>query len=335
MSASGPHSASPPPTPPKLLDRVRLALRSRRYSHRTEKSYVAWIRRFILFHGKRHPDEMGAPEVVSFLTSLATERSVAPSTQNQALAAVLFLYRVVLRRELEGLDAAVRAHAPRRLPVVLSRDEVRALLQELRGLHPTYGIVGTLLYGGGLRLLECLRLRVRDIDFERRQVMIRDGKGKKDRPAVLPRAVEPDLRRHLERVRRLHERDLAGGHGRVELPYALARKYPGASAEWSWQWVFPASRISWDPRSERLLRHPLHESAVQRAVTLAGRQAGIQKRVTCHVLRHSFATHLLEEGSDIRTVQELLGHRDLKTTMIYTHVLRQGPAGVRSPADRL
>ncbi len=335
MSTSGPHSASPAPPPPKLLDRVRIALRSRRYSLRTEKSYVAWIRRFILFHGKRHPDAMGAPEVVEFLTSLATVASVAPSTQNQALSAVLFLYRVVLRRELEGLDAAVRAYAPRRLPVVLSRDEVRSLLEELRGLHPTYGIVGTLLYGGGLRLLECLRLRVRDLDFERRQLMVRDGKGKKDRPAVLPRSVEPGLRQHLERVRRLPERDLAGGHGRVELPYALARKYPAASREWSWQWVFPASRISWNPRCEQLLRQPLHESAVQRAVTLAGRHAGIQKRVTCHVLRHSFATHLLEDGSDIRTVQELLGHRDLETTMIYTHVLRRGPAGVRSPADRL
>jgi integron integrase len=324
-----------PPRPPRLLDRVRTALRTRRYSHRTEKAYVAWIRRFILFHGKRHPDEMGALEVVAFLSSLALERNVAPATQNQALSALLFLYRVVLRRELEGLDTSARAHAPQRLPVVLSRDEVRALLDALRMLDPTYWILATLLYGSGLRLTECLRLRVRDLDFERRQLTVREGKGRKDRPAVLPRSVEPELRRHLARVRALHARDLAGGQGRVELPYALARKFPAASAEWSWQWVFPASRISWNARNGRLMRHPLHESAVQRAVTRAGRDAGIQKRATCHVLRHSFATHLLEDGSDVRTVQELLGHRDLKTTMIYTHVLRQGPAGVKSPADRL
>ena len=320
---------------PRLLDQLRNALRTRHYSLRTEHAYLGWVRRFILFHGKRHPKEMGAEEVVAFLTWLAIEGNVAASTQNQALSALLFLYRVVLEQELVGLDDRVRAHAPRRLPVVLSRDEVRSALAELSGLNPTYGLMGTLLYGSGLRLMECLRLRVRDIDFHRRQITLRQGKGGEDRPALLPRSAEERLRGHLERVRSLHREDLREGLGRVRLPYALQRKYPGASALWEWQWVFPSSRISRDPHSGELRRHHMHESALQRAVTEAGRRAGIERRVTCHVLRHSFATHLLEDGSDIRTVQELLGHRDVKTTMIYTHVLNRGPSGVPSPADKL
>jgi integron integrase len=318
--------------PPRLLDRVRLALRARHYSLRTERTYVAWIRRFILFHGKRHPLAMGSPEVVAFLSDLAVRGKVAAATQNQALSAILFLYRAVLGRELEGLDAAVRASAPRRLPVVLTREEVRTLLDHLAGAHR---IMATLLYGSGLRLRECLGLRVRDVDVPRRQIAIREGKGRRDRAALLPRAVERPLREHLERVRILHQRDLARGNGRVKLPYALERKYPGASAQWGWQWVFPSSRISVDPRAGTHRRHHAHASTLQRAVARAARDASIDKRATCHALRHSFATHLLEDGSDIRTVQTLLGHRDVKTTMIYTHVLRRGPLGVASPADRL
>jgi len=335
ISASPRDSQGDVPSPPRLLDQLRDALRTRHYSLRTEEAYVAWVRRFILFHRKRHPKDMGAPEVVAFLTHLATEAGVAASTQNQALSALLFLYRVLLRRELVGLDAAVRAHTPRRLPVVLSRDEVRGVLTQLRGLRPIYGIMGTLLYGSGLRLMECLRLRVRDLDFERRQITLRQGKGGADRPAILPRSIEPDLRHHLDAVRQLHARDLDEGHGRVLLPYALGRKYPQAASLWEWQWVFPASRISVDPRSGDHRRHHAHEPALQRAVREAGLRAHVERRVTCHVLRHSFATHLLEDGSDIRTVQELLGHRDVKTTMIYTHVLNRGPAAVPSPADKL
>jgi len=257
---------------------------------------------------------------------------VSASTQNQALSAILFLYRVVLRRELEGLDDTVRARRPRHLPVVLSRDEVRAVLAALDGVPR---IAATLLYGGGLRVMECLRLRIRDLDFDRRCVSVRGGKGGRDRQTTLPRRGEPALREYLDRVRRLHRRDLARGHGQVRLPYALARKYPSAASDWSWQWVFPASRISADPRTGERHRHHLHESVLQRAVRRAGIEARLQKRVTCHSLRHSFATHMLEDGADIRTVQELLGHRDVKTTMIYTHVLRLGPQGVSSPADRL
>jgi len=319
--------------PPRLLDRVREALRVRHYSLRTEDAYVGWIRRFILFHGVRHPDEMGSAEVVAFLTHLATVVGVAASTQNQALSALLFLYRVVLGRELAGLGDAARAHSQRRLPVVLSRDEAHAVLRELRGLNEIYGLAGTLLYGAGLRILECLRLRVRDLDFERHQITLRNGKGGRDRPALLPRSAEAGLRRQLERTRGLHRSDLAAGEGHVKLPFALARKYPGCATLWEWQWVFPASRISADPRTGERHRHHLHETAVQRAVREAGLRAGIDRRVTCHVLRHSFATHLLESGSDIRTVQELLGHRDVRTTQIYTHVLNRGPAAIRSPAD--
>jgi len=291
---------------------------------------VAWIRRFILFHGKRHPETMSAPEVVAFLSHLAVEGRVGVITQNQALSGLLFLYRAVLGRELEGLDAAARASATRRLPVVLSRDEVRRVLAALEGVPQ---LVATLLYGGGLRLLEALCLRVKDLDVARAQIVVREGKGGRDRACPLPQRLREPLARHLEKVRSLHARDRTEEVA-VLLPDALDRKYPGASSEWSWQWVFPATRPFRDPQGRRF-RHHLHESAVQRAVKRAGRRAGVAKRVTCHAFRHSFATHLLEDGSDIRTVQELLGHRDLRTTMIYTHVASLGPLGVTSPADRL
>ena len=329
-----PDGGSSPPAasgPPRLLDRVRQAARLRHLSLRTEATYVGWIRRFILFHDKRHPQEMGAPEVVAFLTHLAAERRVDAKTQNQALSALLFLYRVILGRELEGLDAAARARASRPLPVVLSRGEVRAVLARLPDPHR---LVATILYGGGLRLLEGLRLRVKDLDPERRQLIVRGGKGDRDRRAPLPARLREPLERHLERVRTLHERDRARGIS-PWIPGALGEKYPSAHLEWRWYWVFPALRTGTDPRSGALFRHHLHETALQRAVKQAAIQADVPKRVTCHSFRHSFATHLLEDGSDVRTVQQLLGHRDLRTTMIYTHVLDRGPLGVTSPADRL
>jgi integron integrase len=317
--------------PPRLLERVRAAARLRHLSRRTEEAYAGWIRRFILFHGKRHPDAMGAAEVVAFLSDLATRGGVAASTQNQALSALLFLYRAVLGRELEGLDAAVRARRPQHLPVVLSRAEVRALLAEL---PEPQRLVATLLYGGGLRLLEALHLRVKDVDFERRQLAVREPKGGRDRAVPLPRVAEGALRRQLDAVRRMHAADVGRGVAGVALPGRLAEKYPKGARELAWQWVFPATRIGVDTAG-RLFRHHLHETAVQRAVKEGALRARIPKRVSCHTLRHSFATHLLEDGADIRTVQELLGHRELKTTMIYTHVLEQGPLGVKSPADRL
>lgn len=320
-----------PPARPRLLDRVRQALRLRHMSPRTEAAYVAWIRRFIFFHAKRHPAEMGAFEVTAFLSDLAVRGRVSASTQNQALAALLFLYREVLGRELPGIDQAVRARRQRALPVVLSRQEVRQVLAKL---EPTPRLVGTLLYGSGLRLLEALRLRVKDVDFERRQLLLREPKGGRDRAVPLPRVAEAPLRRHLARVQQLHQADLARGLAGPPLPHGLARKYPGAPREWAWQWVFPATRVGAAPDGRRF-RHHLHETVLQRAVKLAVQQAGLTKRATCHSFRHSFATHLLEDGADIRTVQELLGHRELRTTMIYTHVLDRGPLGVRSPADRL
>ena len=316
---------------PRLLDRVREATRARHYSRRTEKAYVAWIRRFILFHGKRHPLEMGGPEVTRFLTSLAVEGHVAGSTQNQALSALLFLYREVLAQELPWLDDIVRAKRTARLPVVLTRDEVRAVIRQLRGVHR---LMATLLYGAGLRLLEAARVRVKDVDFARNQIMVRGGKGDKDRATPLPPVVIADLAKHLEGVKRQHDADLRHGAGWVELPWALARKYPNAGREWAWQWVFPATRVYVDRDTGQHRRHHL-ESVLQRAVKNAVRRAEISKPATCHTLQHSFATHLLEAGRDIRTVQELLGHRDVSTTQIYTHVLNQGPAGVRSPADQL
>lgn len=322
----------PGPRPPRLLDRVRDAVRARHYSRRTEKAYVAWIRRFILFHGKRHPFEMGAAEVTRYLSSLAVQENVAASTQNQALAALLFLYRQVLALDLPWLDDVVRAKRPVKLPVVLTHDEVRAVIRQLHGAPRLMAI---LLYGSGLRLLECARLRVKDVDFGRNQITVRAGKGEKDRVTALPASVCADLIRHLEIVRNQHDADLRHGAGWVELPWALARKYPNAGREWPWQWVFPATRLYVDRDTGQRRRHHLHESVLQRAVKDAVRAAGIPKRATCHTLRHSFATHLLEDGHDIRTVQELLGHRDVSTTMIYTHVLNRGPAGVRSPADRM
>ncbi len=315
---------------PRLLDRVRAAIRLRHYSRRTEKAYVGWIRRFILFHGKRHPDGMAADEITRFLSHLAVEGKVSASTQNQALSALLFLYRDVLGRELAWMDEIVRARRPARLPVVLARGEVAALLRELQGVER---LMASLLYGAGLRLLECCRLRVKDIEFSRGELLVRDGKGGKDRVTLLPSGLREPLQTHLAGVSDQHGHDLERGLGSVELPEALDRKYPRAAFEWGWQWVFPATRFYLDPASGRRRRHHLHETVLQRAVREAARRARIPRPVSCHALRHSFATHLLEDGYDIRTIQELLGRRDVSTTMIYTHVLNRGGRGVRSPLD--
>lgn len=318
--------------PPRLLDQVRRAVRVRHYSRRTEEAYTYWIRRFIVHHGKRHPNDLGAEHVASFLSWLAVSQQVSASTQNQALCALLFLYKEVIRKELPDLPAIPRARQPERVPVVLARDEVSRLLDQLGGVE---WLIVALLYGGGLRLQECLNLRVKDIDFARNQIIVRRGKGQKDRFTVLPAALRSKVEAHLVVVRQRHVRDLAEGLGRVVLPEALARKYPNAATDWSWQFVFPAARICRDPQWGPPNRFHLHESAVQRAVAQAARAAGLTKHVGPHTFRHSFATHLLEDGQDIRTVQELLGHRDVRTTMIYTHVLARGPLGVRSPIDRL
>jgi len=315
---------------PKLLDQVRMAIRARHYSWRTERSYVAWVRRFILFNSKRHPAVMGEREVTAFLSSLAVEGRVSASTQNQALSAILFLYRHVLGVELEWMSGIVKAKRPVRLPTVLTREEVRAVLGELQGVP---WLMASLMYGAGLRVLECARLRVKDIDFSRLEVTVRDGKGCKDRLTMLPVSLRDPLMAHLERVRLTHQRDLRRGLGSVELPSAIERKYPRATFEWAWQWVFPATRFYRDPRSGRYRRHHLHETVMQRAMKDAVRTAGVAKPASCHTLRHSFATHLLEAGYDIRTIQELLGHSDVSTTMIYTHVVNRGGQGVRSPLD--
>jgi integron integrase len=319
-------------TRPKLLDQVRAALRMRHYSVRTEKAYVGWIRRYIFFHRKRHPAEMGVAEVTRFLTHLAVDAKVSASTQNQALGGLLFLYREVLGVELPWLNDLVRASRPRRLPIVLSRSEVRAVLARLPGAPQ---LMACLLYGSGLRRLECARLRVKHVDLEANHIVVRSGKGDKDRVTLLPAIAREPLRRHVERVRLLHVRDVAAGAGWVEVPGALGRKYPNAGREWAWQWLFPATRMYVDRVTGERRRHHLHETVLQRAVREAVKAAGISKPATCHTFRHSFATHLLEDGYDIRTVQELLGHRDVSTTMIYTHVLNRGPGGVRSPADLL
>ena len=316
--------------PPRLLDRVRETLRSGHYSPRTESAYVDWIRRFILFHDKRHPDEMGELEVTAFLSSLATHRRVSASTQNQALAALLFLYQRVLDRDLAWMDHIVRAKRPERLPVVLTRAEVRQLLESVDGV---VSLIVRLLYGSGLRLFEALELRVKDLDLEKRELLIRDGKGRKDRRTMLPDAMVEPLRLHLAQTRDQHARDLAAGSGLVALPDALRVKYPSAPGEWPWQWVFAAARHYTDKLTGELRRHHVHETVVQRAVRSAARRLGVTKPVTPHALRHSFATHPLEDGYDIRTIQELLGHKDVSTTMIYTHVLNRGPRGVRSPLD--
>jgi integron integrase len=317
--------------PPRLLDRIASAMRTRHYSRRTVKAYVGWIRRFILFHKKRHPNEMGEAEVSQFLSSLATDRGVSASTQNQALSALLYLYQELQGRKLGWMDDIAHAKRPVRLPVVLTRSEIRAVLGVI---DPGVGIVARLLYGSGLRLLEALQLRVKDLDLERREIHVRDGKGRKDRRTMIPGALMEALQAHLRLVRQQHERDRSEGAGFVELPDALRVKYPGAPREWSWQWIFPATRHYLDSATGERRRHHLHETVVQRAVRAASQAAGISRPVSPHTLRHSFATHLLEDGCDIRTIQELMGHKDVATTMIYTHVLNRGAAGVRSPLDR-
>jgi integron integrase len=316
--------------PKKLLDQVRDAIRVKQYSPRTEEAYVEWITRYILFHHKRHPSEMGVPEIEAFLTHLAVERQVAASTQNQALYALIFLYREVLNQDLDGQINSVRAKKPQRLPTVLSREQVLKLI----GFLPApYQLIAKLLYGSGLRLNECLQLRVKDVDLARCQITVHDGKGKKDRVTVLPTTLIPFLQDHLRHVKELHADDLSQGHGSVPLPFALERKYTNASREWPWQYVFPADRLSQDPHTGVFYRDHVGARGLQAAIKQAARQAGIDKRVSPHTFRHSFATHLLESGSDIRTVQELLGHKDVRTTMIYTHVLQRGGLAVRSPLD--
>jgi integron integrase len=318
--------------PPRLLDQLRVALETRRYSPRTVDAYASWARRFIVFAGRRHPRELGDEDVRRFLSALAVHWHVSASTQNQALAALAFLFREIVHTPLGEIEGAVRARRPTRLPAVLTREEVRAVLAELEG---TPRLVALLLYGAGLRLLEAMRLRVKDLDFGARQLLIRGGKGAKDRVTVLPDVARTPLAAHLALVRRLHARDRARGLGRVALPDALERKAPALGHDWAWQWVFPAAKPYTDAATGERRRHHLHETAVQRAVRQAVLRAGIPKRATCHTFRHSFATHLLEGGADIRTVQELLGHKDVSTTMIYTHVLNRGVRGVRSPADCL
>jgi integron integrase len=317
---------------PKLLERVRTILRARHYSLRTEEAYLGWMRRFILFHGKRHPEEMGEAEVAAFLNHLAGERAVAAATQNQALNALLFLYEAVLERKLGVVEGLQRVKRPPKLPVVLEKGEVKAVLRELQG---QYRLMGELLYGSGLRLLECLRLRVKDVDFAYLQITLRHAKSGKDRVTMLPVRVVPGLREHLERVRAAHERELADGFGTVWLPEAYERKNPGAVREWAWQWIFPAEKRSVDPVSGREQRHHVGEKNLQNAVKVAVQKARIAKAASCHTFRHSFATHLLENGYDIRTVQELLGHKDVTTTMIYTHVLNRPGIAVRSPLDQV
>jgi integron integrase len=337
-AAARPASAAPPPPirprgprerpEPPLAERMRVELRARHYSGRTEKAYLGWLRRFASYHRGRRVEDLGRDEVAAYLATLATRDHVAASTQNQAFSALLFLYRDVLERDIPGLADVVRAKRPLRLPLVLAPDEVRAVLARVRS---PYRIMAALMYGAGLRLLECCRLRVKDLDFHRHEIVVRDGKGRKDRVTVLPDALVERLQVHLERVHRWHQADLAAGAGSVLLPDALDRKYVEASHEWPWQWVFPAGRVYTDAESGERRRHHVHESAVQREFATAVRAAGLTKPATCHTLRHSFATRLLEDGYDIRTIQELLGHADVSTTMIYTHVLNRGGLGVRSP----
>jgi integron integrase len=317
---------------PRLLDQVRDAIARRHYSYRTEQSYIHWIKRFIYFSDKRHPRDMGAPEVTAFLSHLARDRDVAAATQNQALSALLFLYKEVLGQALPWLEQIERAKRPARLPTVLSVAEVQRLLAQMQGAK---WLMASLLYGAGLRLRECLKLRVKDIDFDYRQIMVRDAKGGKDRVTMLPGTVIEALQQQLVRAKALHERDLASGHGDVELPDALFRKYPKAPYEWGWKFVFPSHKLSTNPRTGAIRRHHVFENYLVRGVKEASRAARIAKHVSCHTLRHSFATHLLERGQDIRTVQELLGHSSVETTMIYTHVMNKGGRGVASPLDRL
>ena len=317
-------------SPRKLLDQVRDAIRRKHYSIRTEATYCDWIRRYILFHGKKHPKDMGAAQIERFLTYLAVEGKVATSTQNQALCALVFLYKHVLDMEINGKINAERAKRPKRLPVVLSAEEVEGLMANLQDV---YRLMAGLLYGSGLRLMECLRLRVKDVDFNQHHILVRAGKGDKDRVTLLPDCLISDLKNQLHYAQGLHENDLRKGYGTVYLPGALARKYPKAATSWIWQYVFPSGSLSKDPRSGETRRHHIDETCLQKAVKAAAQKAGIHKPVTPHTLRHSFATRLLENGYDIRSVQELLGHNDVSTTMIYTHVLQRGPGAVRSPMD--
>ncbi len=315
---------------PKLLEQVHNVLRRKHYSIHTERSYIAWIKNYIGFHHMRHPRSMGKKEIEAFLTYLAVTRKVASSTQNQAFNAILFLYRDVLEIDLDETLNSVRAKRPARVPVVMSHDEAMKVIHFLKG---TYHLMATLFYGSGLRLMECVRLRVKDIDFEMNCIHIVDGKGKKDRVVMLPEAAKPSLTEQLKQVQALHDYDLMQGNGKVYLPYALEKKYPHASAQWAWQYVFPAGDVSLDPRSGIIRRHHLDPSAIQKAVKKSARAAGIHKPIGCHTFRHSFATRLLENGYDIRTVQELLGHKNVNTTMIYTHVMNKGALGVKSPVD--
>lgn len=325
-------SRSEPERKLRLMERLRHRLRTRHYSQKTEVAYCSWVRRFIVFHDRRHPMSMGEAEIAEFLSHLANVRNVSASTQNQALHAILFLYRHVLSRPLGFVSEIAPARRPVRLPIVLSQSEVRTVLSEMRSIPR---LCATLMYGSGLRVSECLSLRVKDVDFDRGEILVRSGKGDKDRRVPLPVAVVPALRAHLERTRRQFGSDLALGLRGAALPEALSRKFPNAEREWIWQYVFPATRPYREQETGICRRHHLHESVIQRAVTEAARATGMTKRVTCHSLRHSFATHLLESGADIRTIQELLGHSDVRTTMVYTHVLNRGGMGVQSPADRL
>jgi integron integrase len=315
---------------PRLLDRVRWHLRVKHYSLRTEQSYTDWIRRFILFHKKRHPDQMGEEEIAAFLTHLAVNRDVAASTQNQALSALLFLYQQVLERKLDFIAGVERVRRPPKVPVVFTRSEAHAVIAHLEG---DYRVMGELLYGAGLRLMELLRLRVKDIDFGYNQIIVRESKGMRERRTVLPTRLKRCLQLHLERVRQVHRQDLARGGGAVHLPFALARKYGNAPRDWRWQYVFPAAKLSTDPRGAGPRRHHVGEKNLQNAVKIAIRRAGLSKAASCHTFRHSFATHLLERGTDIRAVQELLGHKDISTTMVYTHVLNKPGLGILSPLD--
>jgi integron integrase len=314
-----------------LIDAVRAAFRRLHYSPRTEEAYLHWIRAFIAFHAGRHPRDLGAAEITAFLNHLAVQRRTSASTQNQALCSILFLYRRVLDRPMPDLHGLERASRPEHLPTVLARRDVLALLDHL---EPPFRLIAEILYGSGLRLMEALSLRVKDVDLERRQLMIRRGKGNHDRPALLPASARDALRAQLAHVAARHRAELAAGRGEVDLPHALRTKMPAAATSLAWQYVFPASRPCTDPATGRLVLYHLHESAVQKAVTAAARAAKLDKRVTCHTLRHSFATHLLEAGTDIRTIQTLLGHKDVRTTMVYTHVVDRGPLGVVSPLDR-
>lgn len=317
---------------PRLMDQMHHALRARRYSARTEEAYCRWVVRFIRFHGLTHPAEMGEAEVNAFLTHLAVREHVSASTQTQALSALLFLYRKVIGRELGEFTDIVRAQPSRRVPVVMTPGEVRQVLAEMTGEER---LVVTLLYGTGMRLMECLQLRVQDIDFTRNEIWVRGGKGDRDRVTMLPESLKPELREHLRHVKKVHECDVADGWGVVQLPAALDRKYPSAPTDWRWQWVFPQATRWRDPKTGCQGRHHVHPTIIQRAVKTAVRRSGVPKRVGCHTFRHSFATHLLENGYDIRTIQELLGHKNVSTTMIYTHVLNRGGCGVRSPLDGL